>query len=79
VGDPATARVVNAVTEASGQTPILVPSFGSSMPLHLFGVLEAPAVIVPIANYDGNPHGPNENLRVGNLWYGIDLVAALLG
>ncbi len=36
-------------------------------------------MIVPIANHDNNQHGPGENLRVGNLWHGIDLMAALLG
>ena len=64
---------------ASGQAPIIVPSFGSSVPLHHFESLGAPAVIVPIANHDNNQHAPDENLRVANLWYGIDLIAALLG
>ena len=33
---------------------------------------------VPIADHDDNQHGPDENLRVGNLWYGIDLMALIL-
>jgi acetylornithine deacetylase/succinyl-diaminopimelate desuccinylase-like protein len=37
-----------------------------------------PAVILPIANHDNNQHGANENLRIANLWYAIDLVAELL-
>ncbi len=37
-----------------------------------------PVVIVPIANHDNNQHAPDENLRLANLWYGIDLVAELL-
>lgn len=32
----------------------------------------------PIANHDDNQHGPDENLRLGNLWYGIDLMALIL-
>ena len=77
--DPGAAAMVAAVEAAAGAAPVVIPSFGSSMPLHHFAALEAPLVIVPIANHDGNQHGSDENLRVGNLWYGIDLVAALLG
>jgi hypothetical protein len=35
-------------------------------------------VIVPVANYDDNQHGADENLRLGNLWYAVDLFGALL-
>jgi hypothetical protein len=34
--------------------------------------------VVGIANYDNNQHSANENLRLGNLWDGIDLYGALL-
>jgi acetylornithine deacetylase/succinyl-diaminopimelate desuccinylase-like protein len=77
--DPAAAILLEAVEAASGQAPVIVPSFGASVPLHHFESLGAPAVIVPIANHDSNQHGPDENLRIANLWYGIDLIAALLG
>ncbi|RMF57348.1 MAG: peptidase M20, partial [Bacteroidetes bacterium] len=50
-----------------------------SLPLYLFSdVLGQPFVIVPIANHDDNQHAPDENLRLANLFYGIDLFAALL-
>jgi len=42
------------------------------------GVLGAPAVMAPIANHDNNQHSANENLRIQNLWDGIELIAALL-
>lgn len=49
------------------------------MPLYLFTEsLGKPAVVVPIANHDNNQHAADENLRVANLWYGVDLYAALL-
>jgi len=41
-------------------------------------MLGAPLVIVPIANHDNNQHAPDENLRIANLWYGIELFSALL-
>ena len=49
-----------------------------ALPLYLFNeLLASPVVIVPIANHDDNQHAPNENLRLANLWYGIDLMVAL--
>jgi hypothetical protein len=41
-------------------------------------ILGAPVAILPIANHDNNQHGADENIRVANLWYGIDLWATLL-
>ncbi|MBU1866714.1 MAG: M20/M25/M40 family metallo-hydrolase [Actinobacteria bacterium] len=76
---PAAAGILAAVEAAAGEPPIIVPSFGSSVPLHHFERLAPAAVIVPIANHDNHQHAPDENLRVANLWYGIDLIAALLG
>ena len=76
---PIAQHVVAAMTDAAGEPPILVPALGGSLPLYLFTeVLGKPAVIAPIANHDDNQHAPDENLRLANLWYGIDLYAALL-
>jgi len=35
-------------------------------------------IIIPIANHDNNQHSVDENLRIQNLWDGIELMAALL-
>lgn len=71
--------VVDAARRAAGEELVLLPSLGGSLPLYLFEKrLARPLVIVPMANHDNNQHGPDENLRVANLWYGIDLFAALL-
>ena len=75
---PAAAAVLEAVEAAAGEAPIVVPSFGSSVPLHHLEALGAPAVIVPMANHDNNQHGANENLRLQNLWDGIEIYAAAL-
>jgi acetylornithine deacetylase/succinyl-diaminopimelate desuccinylase-like protein len=37
-----------------------------------------PIVGVPIVNHDDNQHAANENLRLQNLWDGIDAYAAML-
>ena len=33
---------------------------------------------VSLVNHDNNQHGPDENLRLRNLWEGIDLLAAIM-
>ena len=49
------------------------------LPLYLFtDSLNKPVIIAPIANHDDNQHAPDENIRIANLWYGIDLMVALL-
>jgi len=58
---------------------LIAPGMGGTLPLYLFtDVAGKPAVVVPVANHDNNQHGANENLRIANLWYAIDLYAALL-
>jgi acetylornithine deacetylase/succinyl-diaminopimelate desuccinylase-like protein len=75
---PIVEPVIRAAGAAAGGPVVLMPTLGGSLPLFLFSDdLGKPVVIVPIANHDDNQHAPDENLRVGNLWYGIDLFAAL--
>ena len=76
---PVVPKIEAAVEAAIGRPPIRVPTLGASMPLHLFtDVLGKPALIIPIANHDNNQHAADENIRIANLWYGMDLYAALL-
>ncbi len=76
---PAVAPVLAAAQAAAGRAPIVMPTLGGSVPLHSFAsVLGAPLVVAPFANHDNNQHAADENLRIGNLWYGVDLMAALL-
>ncbi len=76
---PIVREVIAAATRAAGGEPVLLPGMGGSLPLYLFtDVLGQPCVIVPVANHDDNQHAPDENLRVANLWYAIDLYGALL-
>jgi len=73
----AVARIVD---EAVDGPIVLTPSLGGSLPLYIFSeILDAPPiVVVPIANHDNNQHAPNENLRIKNLWLGIEIYAALI-
>jgi len=40
--------------------------------------LHAKTITVPIANHDNNQHAENENIRIQNLWNGIETMAALM-
>jgi acetylornithine deacetylase/succinyl-diaminopimelate desuccinylase-like protein len=74
------ARVLAQVIEqTTGQPPVQVPTLGGSVPMHLFsGMLKVPVVGVPIANHDNNQHAADENIRLRNLWDGIEVYAGLL-
>ena len=76
---PIAEAVLAAARRASDREVLAVPALGGSLPLYLFTEsLGTPAIILPIANHDNNQHAANENLRLANLWYGIDLYASLL-
>ncbi|HXN40543.1 MAG TPA: M20/M25/M40 family metallo-hydrolase [Myxococcaceae bacterium] len=70
--------VTRVVREAIGSPIVELPNMGGSLPLYLLqDVLATPFLIVPIANHDNNQHAANENLRLRNLWDGIDIFVAL--
>ena len=78
---PISKALLEAVRRAAGDSVLQVPALGGSLPLYLFSDpthMNQPAVIVPVANHDNNQHAADENLRIANLWYAIDLYAALL-
>jgi acetylornithine deacetylase/succinyl-diaminopimelate desuccinylase-like protein len=69
--------IVTAVESARGPV-VRLPTMGGSVPLEMIGqTVNAPPIMVPIANYDDNQHAANENLRLQNLWDGIETMAAL--
>lgn len=76
---PIVRDAIAAAARVSGDELVLLPGMGGSLPLYLFtDLLAKPALIVPVANHDNNQHAPNENLRIANLWYAVDLYGALL-
>lgn len=69
--------IVTAVESARGPV-VRLPTMGGSVPLEMIEqTVNAPPIMVPIANYDDNQHAANENLRLQNLWDGIETMAAL--
>lgn len=75
----ASRAVLRATEMGSGQRVIVVPTSGGSLPLHHFTeVLGAPLVTVPMVNHDNNQHAANENLRMQNLFDGMQVYAAIV-
>jgi acetylornithine deacetylase/succinyl-diaminopimelate desuccinylase-like protein len=76
---PASRAVVAAVEKVTGKPVLQVPMLGGSVPMYLFtDTLKVPIVGVPMVNHDNNQHGINENLRLQNLWDGIEVYAGLM-
>ena len=72
-------QMVLRTAEAAMGPAVKLPTMGGSVPLYLMDeILHTPAITIPIANHDNNQHSFNENLRVQNLWDGIELLAALM-
>jgi acetylornithine deacetylase/succinyl-diaminopimelate desuccinylase-like protein len=75
---PISKLVIKAV-ESARSPVVLLPTMGGSVPLvYINEVLGAPTILIPIANHDNNQHSANENIRIQNLWDGIELMAALM-
>jgi acetylornithine deacetylase/succinyl-diaminopimelate desuccinylase-like protein len=77
--DPAVRPVIAAVEQTLGGPIVKMPMLGGSVPMYLFtDLLKTPVIGVPIANHDNNQHAANENLRLQNLWDGIEIFAGIL-
>lgn len=80
VDNPMSQAVVRTIEEATGGPIIQVVSLGGSVPMYLFeGKQHTPVIGVPVANPDNNQHAANENLRLQNLWDGIEIFGTLFG
>jgi acetylornithine deacetylase/succinyl-diaminopimelate desuccinylase-like protein len=76
---PASKAVVACIGRTVGYAPIELPIVGASSGMaDIVDQLHVPMAGVSIANYDDNQHAQNENLRLGNLWDGIEVYAGLL-
>ena len=76
---PATEAVAASIGRTTSAAVIRLPIVGASSGFaEVVDQIHAPMVGVSIANYDDNQHARNENLRLGNLWDGIEVYAGLL-
>ncbi|MGZ4985156.1 MAG: M20/M25/M40 family metallo-hydrolase, partial [Chthoniobacterales bacterium] len=71
-------REVAGIMTAIGHDPVRLPTMGGSIPMYLFQQPnETPVIGLPIANHDDNQHAADENIRLHNLWDGMEVFAAL--
>jgi len=76
---PISLALIAAVQGTSKDKVVLLPTSGGSLPLSVITEnLKTVTLSVPIANYDNNQHAENENLRLQNLWDGIETYAAIM-
>lgn len=76
---PISQAVIAAVQSTSKEPIVKLPTAGGSLPLSIItDRLRTVTITVPIANYDNNQHAENENLRLQNLWDGIETLAAVM-
>ncbi|MCM3881089.1 MAG: M20/M25/M40 family metallo-hydrolase [Vicinamibacterales bacterium] len=75
---PISQEVIATVESVRGRA-VKLPTMGGGLPLL---AVERPlgtrTIVIPIGNHDNHQHSFDENLRIQNLWDGIELMAALL-
>jgi acetylornithine deacetylase/succinyl-diaminopimelate desuccinylase-like protein len=75
---PISRKLAEVVEAAAGGDVVKMPTTGGSSPMYIFENLGLPVIYVPIVNYDDNQHSPDENLRIGFFWRGVEIYGALL-
>lgn len=76
---PIIKKVIEAVKKTTPEQVVLQPTMGASLPLFLFEkYLHTQTITVPIVNHDNNEHAENENIRLQNLFDGIESMAVLM-
>jgi acetylornithine deacetylase/succinyl-diaminopimelate desuccinylase-like protein len=76
---PLAGAIAKALSDAAGGPIVQLPTIGGSAPFYVFtDVLKVPTFGLSVVNFDNNQHGPNENVRIRNVWEAIESMAALL-
>ena len=77
---PISRAVLRAVQSTTAAREVYaVPTLGGSLPLSIISEsLGTRTITVPVVNHDNNQHAEDENLRLQNLWDGIESMAAVM-
>ena len=70
-------KAVFTALSRGGRELVRLPTLGGGMPFATFSE-RMPTVGLSIVNHDNNQHGADENLRLRNLWEGIEMMAAVM-
>ncbi len=77
--DPQAVFVTESLRGVWGDRLVRMRTLGGTLPvLEFIDELHIPVVGIAIANSDDNQHTDDENLRLGNLWDGIETLAAIM-
>lgn len=72
--------LVNSLQTTFDKEVTRIRIMGGTVPIAPFiNELNIPAFIIPMVNPDNNQHSPNENIRIGQLAYGIRAFYGILG
>ena len=76
---PISRAVLRAVQTTTPEPVVGVPTLGGSLPLSIISeALGTRTLTVPLVNHDNNQHAEDENLRLQNLWDGIETMVAVM-
>lgn len=75
---PVSRALIRVMQDATRGKIVVAPQLGGSVPMYIFEDFGLPWIGVPIVNYDNHQHSSDENLRLGNLWQGIETYSAIL-
>jgi acetylornithine deacetylase/succinyl-diaminopimelate desuccinylase-like protein len=79
LNDPYGIFIVNTLNNSFDKEVIQIRTMGGTVPISPFvNELKIPAFIVPVVNPDNNQHSPNENIKIGQLAYGIKTFYSIL-
>ncbi len=71
--------LVNTLKTTLGEDVVQIRIMGGTVPIAPFiNELKIPAFIVPMVNPDNNQHSPNENLKIGQIAYGIKVFYGIM-
>jgi len=71
--------LVETLQNSFGEDVVQIRIMGGTVPIAPFiNELQIPAFVLPMVNPDNNQHSPNENLKIGQLAYGIQAFYSLL-
>lgn len=77
--DPYGVFILESLKESFAEEAVQIRIMGGTVPIATFiNELKIPAFIVPMVNPDNNQHSPNENLKIGQIAYGIKAYYGLL-
>ena len=71
--------LVNTFKETFSEDVVQIRIMGGTVPIAPFiNELKIPAFLVPLVNPDNNQHSPNENLKIGQIAYGIQVFYGIM-